>query len=138
MSEKADLLRAVRQWVERAENDLRNAEHTFTLDVNCPFDTICFHAQQCVEKYLKALLVLHRIDFPRIHDLRRLWQLASANVALGFRLEEILPVNRYTIDARYPGESDPIGRVEAEEALAIARKVREGVRKHLPPEILQG
>mgnify|MGYP000307964815 CR=1 FL=1 len=30
--------------------------------------TICFHAQQAVEKYLKAFLILHDIDFPRTHD----------------------------------------------------------------------
>ncbi|MGA2770210.1 MAG: HEPN domain-containing protein [Bryobacteraceae bacterium] len=28
-----------------------------TLQEDCPFDTVCFHAQQCVEKYLKALLL---------------------------------------------------------------------------------
>jgi hypothetical protein len=35
-------------------------------------EVICFHAQQCVEKYLKALLVLNRTDFPKTHDIRRL------------------------------------------------------------------
>lgn len=35
-------------------------------------ETICFHAQQCVEKYIKALLVLCRVDFPKTHDIRRL------------------------------------------------------------------
>ncbi len=30
--------------------------------------TICFHAQQAVEKYLKAFLAFHDIDFPRTHD----------------------------------------------------------------------
>lgn len=137
MSGRADLLRAVHQWVEKAENDLRTAEHTLTLAERCPFDTICYHAQQCAEKYLKALLVLHRIDFPRIHDLRRLWRLASANTPLGVRVEEILPLNRYAMAARYPSESDPMGRADAEEAVRIARRLREAVRPHLPPETLE-
>lgn len=57
----------VRQWVEKADHDLRNADHTLTLhDEECPFDTVCFHAQQCAEKYLKGWLVYSNVDFPRI------------------------------------------------------------------------
>ena len=37
-----------------------------------PWDTVGFHAQQCSEKYLKALLLFHRINFPKIHDLTEL------------------------------------------------------------------
>ena len=37
-----------------------------------PTDTVCFHAQQCVEKYLKALLVLHGIEFERVHQISAL------------------------------------------------------------------
>ena len=58
MSDSAGAMRVVRQWVEKAEHDLRNAEHTLTLQDNCPMDTVCFHGQQCAETYIKALLVL--------------------------------------------------------------------------------
>ncbi len=46
----------VRGWVAKAENDLRNAAHALKLGKMCPTDTVGFHARQCVEKYLKALL----------------------------------------------------------------------------------
>lgn len=46
-----------RAWIKKAEGDLKTAEHALTLKERCPFDTVCFHAQQCAEKYLKALLV---------------------------------------------------------------------------------
>ncbi|WP_187299412.1 HEPN domain-containing protein [Nitrospira moscoviensis] len=46
------------------------------------------------------------------------------------------PLNRYTIEARYPGDWDPIDRSEAEQAVAMARQVRESVRKLLPREVL--
>jgi HEPN domain-containing protein len=46
----------VSEWVAKAENDLTNAAHTLKLGKACPTDTVCFHAQQVVEKYLKALL----------------------------------------------------------------------------------
>ncbi len=66
------MLVVVREWIEKADNDLKTAAHTIKLGADCPTDTVCFHAQQCVEKYLKALLVLRRCDFPRTHDLERL------------------------------------------------------------------
>ena len=56
MTEPRDVARQVRQWLEKADDDLRNAEHTLTIFDDCPFDTVCFHAQQCVEKYLKGWL----------------------------------------------------------------------------------
>jgi HEPN domain-containing protein len=62
MTEPREMSRQVRQWIEKAEHDLRNAEHTLTLrDEDCPFDTVCFHAQQCVEKYLKGWLSSSRL-----------------------------------------------------------------------------
>lgn len=36
---------------------------------------VCFHAQQTIEKSLKAVLFLHRIEFRRTHDLTELAQL---------------------------------------------------------------
>ncbi len=134
MSEPHENSGTVRQWIEKAEHDIRNAEHTLTLKKNCPFDTVCFHAQQCAEKYLKALLVSRSIDFPKTHDLRVLMQLVPKEVKLGLRMDEVLPLNRYTIEARYPGDWEPITRKEAKEALATARMVRQAVRVHLRNE----
>jgi HEPN domain-containing protein len=53
-----------REWTTKAENDLKTAAHTLKLGSKCPTDTVCFHAQQCVEKYLKAFLVVMGIEFP--------------------------------------------------------------------------
>ena len=121
-----------RAWIKKAESDLKTAEHTLTLKESCPFDTVCFHAQQCAEKYLKALLVYRSIDFPKTHDIRLLMQRVPADVKLGFFIEEVIPLNRYTIEARYPGDWEPFDREEAETAVSIARKVRKAVRASLP------
>jgi HEPN domain-containing protein len=52
MSDPEDALATtVRQWVEKAENDLTAATHAIKLRDKCPTDTVCFHAQQCIEKY---------------------------------------------------------------------------------------
>jgi HEPN domain-containing protein len=54
-----------REWIIKAENDLKTASHTLKIGKGCPTDTVCFHAQQCVEKYLKAFLVCKGIDFSK-------------------------------------------------------------------------
>lgn len=131
MSESPESLEVAHQWIEKAEHDLRNAEHTLTLEEDCPFDTVCFHAQQCAEKYLKALLVSQSLDFPRTHDLRLLVQLVLSRISLALNIPDVLKLNRYSIESRYPGEWDPIARSDCEEAVAIARRVRETARKFL-------
>lgn len=56
MPEVEGVLSVVREWVVKAENDLKNAAHTLKMGEAGPMDTVCFHAQQCAEKYLKASL----------------------------------------------------------------------------------
>jgi len=55
MSEGDEILIVARDWVKKA-NDLKNAVHTLEMGDDCPTDTVCFHAQQCVEKYVKVFL----------------------------------------------------------------------------------
>jgi HEPN domain-containing protein len=131
MSVPPENLPIVRQWVEKAEHDLRNAEHTLTMEEDCPFDTVCFHAQQCAEKYLKALLLSQLLDFPRTHDLRVLVQLILSKLSLNLDMAELVKLNRYSIESRYPGDWDPISRSDAEEAVAIAQRVRDIIKNVL-------
>ncbi|OIP64760.1 MAG: hypothetical protein COW52_05155 [Nitrospirae bacterium CG17_big_fil_post_rev_8_21_14_2_50_50_9] len=131
MSERPENSEEVARWIEKAENDFRNAEHTLTLEVDCPFDTVCFHAQQCAEKYLKALLVSLSVDFPKTHDLRLLMQRVAGKITLDIEISDVLVLNRYSIEARYPGDWEPIDRDEAEKAVAIARQIRKRVRANL-------
>lgn len=127
----------IRRWIEKAEHDLKNAEHTLTLGDDCPIDTVCFHAQQCAEKYLKALLVYRGVAPPQTHNLRILMQMVRAHMALGVAMDEVLSLNRYPVESRYPGDWDPIGREEAEAAVTVARAVRTAARALLPPDTLK-
>jgi HEPN domain-containing protein len=54
MPEADDLHETVRRWVVKAENDLHAVVRILTPELDAPTDTICFHAQQCIDKYLKA------------------------------------------------------------------------------------
>ena len=98
---------ALRQWVQKAENDLKNASHALKLGADCPTDTVCFHAQQCVEKYQKALLILNLIDFPKTHDLNALARLMPDPLLGMLTEEERRRLTDYATVARYPSDSEP-------------------------------
>ncbi len=136
MSERLEDWKAVREWVQKAENDLINAEHTLTLKERCPYDTICFHAQQCAEKYLKALLVFLAIPFPKIHDVAELLAMLPAGSLPELSPAEVAPLNPHAVATRYPG-FDPLSREHAVNALEIARRIRSAVRARLPAESLR-
>ena len=131
-----EVMQVIRQWAQKAENDLKTAAHTLKLGERCPTDTVCFHAQQCVEKYLKALLVWHEIDFPKTHNLGTLLALLPARIRLDLTPEEQERLTDYATVTRYPGDYDAIPLAEAQQAVAIARRVRSQVRKRLPKEAL--
>lgn len=104
MTAPGDVLRLVRQWVTRAEEDLLAAQHTMTLVERCPLSTVCFHSQQCAEKYLKGLLTSLGLDFPRTHDLMELLPLVPHEVGLGLTVEDLGSLNRYALETRCPGD----------------------------------
>jgi HEPN domain-containing protein len=62
-------------------------------------------------------------------------QRIPGDINLKLRIEEVVSLNRYTIEARYPGDWEPFNREEAEKAVAIARKVRKAVKTFLPTEM---
>jgi len=65
---RPDLLAEVRDWVQRAVEDLREAEHDLTAEPP-PLRGAVFHCQQAAEKALKAFLTAHEEPFRKIHDL---------------------------------------------------------------------
>ena len=131
MSERPEIIAEAWRWVEKADHDIRNAEYVLTLTENCPTDTVCFHCQQCAEKNLKALLIYRGIPFPKTHDLVVLFNLLGGESALGLRIEDVQPLNRYSVEARYPGDWNPIEMAEAAEAVKMAQGVRDAVRSLL-------
>ena len=57
-------------WLTKAESDLKTLKTLIENDG--PFDTACFHAQQAVERCLKAFLAFYEKKIPKIHDLEEL------------------------------------------------------------------
>ena len=135
MNERPEIISETRRWIEKAEHDLLAAEHMLILAERGLTDIICFHCQQSAEKYLKGLLVCHGMAFPKTHDLRILLELACKKLSVDLSFKEVLPLNRYAIEGRYPGEWDPIDKQEAIQAIHLAQLIRNAVRRLMPNEI---
>lgn len=95
---------------------------------NPVWDGICFHAQQCAEKYLKAVLEEQDEDIPRIHDLVVLLdQAENDGESLGPVRSDLARLSTFGVATRYPG-MDADAKA-AREALETAERVRRAVRE---------
>ena len=120
----------VEEWVSKAEADARTAEREALATDEPNWDAVCFHAQQCIEKYLKGLLQHQGTDPPRTHDL---WRLATLLTRVMPELEQDAEklewLSVFAVEFRYPGEE--AGRAEAELAIGIMRRLRPRLREQL-------
>ena len=122
----------VKNWAAKAENDLKIGKDEM-LTENPATDAICFHMQQCAEKYLKAYLILHGKEIRRTHDIAELIQLCSE---VDEEFKELfktgaVELTDYAVEVRYGEEIYFPTIEETKEAIGIAQKVREFVLKKL-------
>ena len=118
------------EWVTKAEGDLATAMRELRARKAPNYDSACFHAQQCAEKYLKARLQQAAIAFPRTHSLVVLLDLILTLEPSWDALRSDLAVlTSSAVEVRYPGES--ADRADAKEALRICQEVRVHVRMSL-------
>lgn len=118
------------EWVDKAEADfaaatlLRRSRKKFSRDI------VCFHLQQCVEKYLKARLIEAAIPFPKTHDLEQLLDLILPVEPLwGAWRPSLAAISNYAVLIRYPGNS--VTPVQARESFAAAKRMRALIRQSL-------
>ena len=120
----------VKEWVQKAEGDYTTAARELRASESPNYDAACFHAEQCVEKLIKALLIHLGVTPPRTHDLAVLDRLlAPASPEWLWPVEELRLLTRAAVDFRYPGES--ADREEAAKAFEIATRMRSKLRELL-------
>jgi len=122
----------IAEWLGKADEDFLAAEVLLSQDPPLAA-TSCFHSQQAAEKCLKALLVLWGIEPPKIHDLGRLLRLVeSHDPGLAHGLIDVVILNDYAVDSRYPGCEPGPTVEETRGALDLARRVRDAILPLLP------
>lgn len=116
-------------WVRKAEGDFVVAQKLQS-DPSRYRDAVCFHSQQAIEKYAKALLVELGLPVPKTHDLGRLRTLLLPHDATlrPFR-RGMLFVTTFAVETRYPGENAT--KRDAAAAVRWAQRIRVEVRKRL-------
>lgn len=108
------------EWVTKAEGDFAMMERECAVKDTPNYDGICFHAQQCIEKYLKARLCEADIHFSKVHDLVALLeQTLEAEPAWEKFREDLAYLSDFAIAFRYPGDS-----ADAESAFDAQRRCR--------------
>ncbi len=121
---------ATREWVRCAEEDFDVAATLMRRRTKTAANSIGFHCQQCVEKYLKARLEEAGLNAPRTHDLVVLLQLLLPVEPLWASFAPALRrLNDYAVKFRYPGHVTT--RADARQALKACRSLRSDVRLSL-------
>ena len=119
---------------DHAESLMFKASHDLIaaraiLSASDAFDTVCFHAQQTVEKSLKAVLALHEIEYPRRHDVGELLELVKPLVPdIAQYAERIIDLAPYAVEIRYEVEFEPSDD-QAMEAVQTAAEVYELIKR---------
>ena len=121
----------VQAWLQRAHSDLQLGRVALnTLGVLA--EDACFHAQQCAEKSIKALLLQRQIPFPRTHAIEVLLDLLKTQGQMvPENVDEALILTEYAVQTRYPGDWEPVTKKEAKEALEMAALVLSWVESQI-------
>jgi HEPN domain-containing protein len=118
-----------KQWIKKAKEDYIVTSRDVELDKPV-CSAICFHSQQAVEKYIKAVLQENEIYFPKTHDSEKLMDLCKEYIPeLEQLVDGLLWLTSYAVEVRYPGIT--ARKKEAIKSYEIAKKVRDMVRRHL-------
>jgi HEPN domain-containing protein len=117
------------EWLAKADDDLAAAQELFNANPTLK-DQICFHCQQPIEKYLKAMLQHLQLRIPYTHDIPRLLDLLLPSDKTLRSLRRGTPtLTRYAVEYRYPGLKTTLRQARA--AFQKALIFREQIRKRL-------
>lgn len=120
----------VKEWIAKSEADFITALREYRARKNPNYDAAGFHAQQCIEKYLKAVLQLHEIPFQKIHDLLALMELCSPVFSeITMYKKSLAYLNQFAVLFRYPGETADKGM--AKKTIAMTSELRHKIRNYL-------
>jgi HEPN domain-containing protein len=122
----------VKEWIEKADEDFEFALVNFEEEKQF-FAQICFHFQQAAEKYLKAYIISHDLEFRKIHELPMLLKICLSKASLFDALEEDCEfLNTFYVETRYPVHwPTHFSRDETEKAFQAAKAIQSFVKKKM-------
>lgn len=119
-----------KNWVQRSQDDIRAAKVLLEKRI-LPW-IICFHCQQAVEKYLKAVQVVYLKNYEKEHDLVKLAKTVSQIIDLDSLLLDLSFLSAFYIAGRYPTVQETTITVKrAEEVFNLTKKVLKVLKDNL-------
>ncbi|MFC1497947.1 HEPN domain-containing protein [Verrucomicrobiota bacterium] len=120
----------IKEWISKAEGDYASALREYRARKNPNYDSACFHAQQCIEKYLKGTLQKHNTPFGKTHDLSVLLKTCITKYPLWETWKnDLKTLSIFAVQFRYPGETAK--KEDARKAVRIMKKYRTEIRQAL-------
>lgn len=128
MKTKKDL---IHNWFDKAEKDFLTAQHELTFE-DAVKESICFHCQQAVEKYLKAYLIFLEINFPKTHEIGELIGLIeNVDNNISQLKNEADKLTDYAVEIRYPDDWFEPNQNDVTEAINITQQIREYIKEKI-------
>lgn len=122
MNESTNLIKS---WIIKGDHDLGTAKITY-LHIPEYLDTVTFHCQQAVEKYLKAYLIYLAIEFKFTHDLVYLIDLiCEKDRKFESFYDAVSELQSYAVEVRYPNETIFLSNDKVEKAIIFAKDLRD-------------
>ena len=113
----AEFMKHYEVLLKKAKVDLRAAKNLYDDisrgDTELDYEVVLFHLHQCAEKFMKSLLALHEIDYPKVHDLELLADILSdKDIPTGLDIEILIELSDYAVEGRYAFIHEDIKEVD--------------------------
>ncbi len=113
----AEFMKHYEVLLKKAKVDLRAAINLYDDisrgDKELDYEVVLFHLHQCAEKFMKSLLALHEIDYPKVHDLELLADILSEkDIPTGLDIEILIELSDYAVEGRYAFIHEDIKEVD--------------------------
>jgi HEPN domain-containing protein len=114
----------VNEWIKFAQRDYDIALHLSVTFRPLPVENICYNCQQATEKAMKGILILHKGDYPRTHDIESLHELCKeAGTDFGLTPSMTRTLTRFAKKSRYPDEVYDFTDTDTEFGLKYAKQI---------------
>ena len=108
-------------WLRCARSDLALAQ--VGLQPGVMYNALCFHAQQAVEKSIKAVLTDRQIAFRRAYNIAYLLTLLPSDIDSPPEAIDAAGLTIYAVITRYPGDYEEITHDMYRDAIRVASAI---------------
>lgn len=119
-----------KEWIEIASQDLASAKYLVNMKP-VPLEIICYHCQQCAEKYMKAYLVFKNKEVIKTHDLTALYkELIGIDKTFEEIKDECIDLTDFSVTTRYPYKLE-LDVTDMNKAITDAEKIQKFIASRL-------